>query len=473
MPPVIREAIAMEHPNPDFYPIKNAYGFIPFSGVCTDGTDQQWPLQTTKTWIAFGKPDSDVGFKKFHGPENLSLSDLATCVQLRDQQNSNAQSLFNLAETTGPLFGQGYSEYLGDWAYAANTALVAINVQNLINQNNEEQSLVSMGWSGRLKNYSILNSNGYSAGTILQAEIYSRQDGMYSRMLPLVPIKRMEYLDQPRSYLYGFSFRHGTDIANQVKLDITQVCVIQTLKEPSVTDISAAIGKLAALNAFHEIKDCELAKLLLELELPKASAADITRMNLVATDLSQSHAAAAHHLNKLLVDMHLKNTRVDMFTGAEDCGYIEFDSALSYLWFRFAQTLRQTEIKFCPECGRAFSTIGHRGIPRKYCSDACRTAAKNKRTRKGLSNIRKDFSQGKSVAEIAEGLHGGSHADVIHVIESLESWKKLRDDVANSIEDDGWEESALLKRCIDEGLDPERFLRGKQLMEYKKRCGFR
>lgn len=467
----------MEHPNPDFYPIKNAYGFIPFSGICTDRTDQQWPLQTTKTWIAFGKPDSDAGFKKFHGPENLSLSDLATCVQLRDQQNSNAQSLLDFAQTIGPLFGQGYSEYLVDWAYAASTALMAIDVQNLINQReieqHEGQNLASMEWSGRLHNYSILDSDGCRKGTLLQAEIYSGKDGMYGRMLPSRSLKRTEYLDQPKSHLYGFTFRHGTDIANQVELDITNVCVIQTATSLPAASISAIICQLAAMNAFHETEAGDIEELLLELGLPTEASADAPQFALAATDLSQAHAAAAYHLNKLLVDAHLANAKVDMFSGAEDCGYIRFDCALSYLWFRFAQKLRQTKIRFCPECGRAFSTTGHRGIPRKYCSDACRTAAKNKRARKSLSEIREDFSHGKSVAEIAEGLHGGSHADVIYVIESLESWKKLRDDIANSIEDDGWEESAPFRRCIDEGLNPERFLRGKQLMEYRRRSGFR
>lgn len=467
----------MEHLLPDFHPIKNAYGFIPFRGISSDRTDLKWPLETTKTWIAFGEPDTDVNFGEFHGPEGLNLSDLATCVQLRDQKSSNAQNLLDFAETIGPLFGQGYSEYLVDWAYAASTALMAIDVQNLINQSgimqHEGQNLASMEWSGRLHNYIILNSDGSRIGTLLQAEIYSGKDGMYGRMLPSHPIKRTEYLDQPRSYLYGFTFRHGTDVANQVELDITNVCVIQTTTNLPAASISAIICQLAALNALHEIEADDIEMLLHELGLPTEGAADAPQITLTATSLSQAHAAAAYHLNKLLVDAHLGNAKVDMFSGAEDCGYIKFDCALSYLWFRFAQGLRQTKIRFCPECGRAFSTTGHRGIPRKYCSDACRIAAKNKRARRSLSKMREDFSHGKSVAEIAEGLHGGSHADTIQVIEGLESWKKLRDDVANSIEDDGWEESALLKRCIDEGLDPKRFLRGKQLMEYRKRRGSR
>ena len=444
------------------YPAKNAYGFIPFSDIDCERQDKTAPLLTTKTCITFGRPSSREGFEAFHGKTDITLENLATCVQPRNQYEDDAQSLYDLASQIGPLFGQGCSEFLLDWAYAASTALVAVNVQQMLNKGKGIESLL---WTNRFHKYMMYDEHQEIIGSVLHTQIYST--GMYDEILPHKPICRSE--TQGKSiYRYALAFRFGTSKANDVDLNNINICVFQFRRDFTSDELAAAIALICSRNQSDSLDTMELDTVVASLNFTPAPNQPSATISLEQVSLAENDAALFNLLVKLLVDLHLANVRVDMFSGAQESGFLSFDCALAFLWYRFAQTMSKARIGYCQYCGKAFSTAGHRGIPRRYCSDVCRTKAKNARSRRNAEDVRKRFlSLNQSVSDIAVAVYSGSRADRETVREQLESWKHLRDEIEASINDYGWEESPLWKRCISEGLSPERLLRGKYLLRYQ------
>lgn len=74
-------------------------------------------------------------------------------------------------------------------------------------------------------------------------------------------------------------------------------------------------------------------------------------------------------------------------------GPFVFGSYLSWLWYDFSLGIGQARIHYCARCGKGFSTAGHRGIEKRYCSDRCREAAHNERTAQSKAWARRLFLQ--------------------------------------------------------------------------------
>lgn len=181
--------------------------------------------------------------------------------------------------------------------------------------------------------------------------------------------------------------------------------------------------------------------------------------------LSFEHELTA--LVQALVISHLSGAHVDVFQGNESTGFLSFDSYLSWLWFDFSRKLSTVKIGYCEQCGRAYSLAGHRGVKRHYCSDRCKTDAKNERTRKETAKIRELFGTGAGVRDIANEIE----RPAAYVRSQLNKWTKLKHDLDEDIESNGFDSSELLKRCTAEKLDLNNLLnakRKKQVQDYAR-----
>lgn len=113
-------------------------------------------------------------------------------------------------------------------------------------------------------------------------------------------------------------------------------------------------------------------------------------------------------------------------------------------------------------CGR-----GSRSNHGSNCSDRCKTDAKNERTRKETAKIRELFGAGTSVRDIANEIE----RPAAYVRSQLNKWTKLKHDLDEDIESNGFDSSKLLKRCTAEKLDLNNLLnakRKKQVQDYAR-----
>lgn len=96
------------------------------------------------------------------------------------------------------------------------------------------------------------------------------------------------------------------------------------------------------------------------------------RLSEEASLIDRNDESALARLVQVIASVHLQNVRVDVFRSNESDDFLRFDTRLSYLWYRFAKNLGSVKIGYCQQCGRAFSLAGHRGIPRRFCSQTCK-----------------------------------------------------------------------------------------------------
>ena len=189
--------------------------------------------------------------------------------------------------------------------------------------------------------------------------------------------------------------------------------------------------------------------------------ASIVPQNSLLDDVDKGALTA---LVQALVIAHLSGAHVDVFQGSEATEFLSFDSYLSWLWFDFSRKLSTVRIGYCEQCGRAFSLAGHRGMERKYCSEKCKTDAKNEKTRQETIEIRRRFAEGQPVNQIAEATERRPG----YVRRQLSKWTQLKHDLEDDLAEHGFNGSDLLKRCGSEGLNLDQLLNSKRKAELKR-----
>lgn len=126
-------------------------------------------------------------------------------------------------------------------------------------------------------------------------------------------------------------------------------------------------------------------------------------------DPAESSKQDVPHLQKLvhaIISLHLQGVGIDVFRSTESDDFMVFPNYLSYLWYRFSRQLGQVKIGYCEICGRGFSLAGHRGISRTYCSEQCKTKAKNARVKRQRDVCRELFiEQQLPVSEVAKTVY--------------------------------------------------------------------
>lgn len=437
---------------------KTVQGFIPFKGVKTIGPQVgQTPSDTLLAFDLY-RPVELSELKQnaspMHGERHADLIKLASCVEPTGTPESpirmDVDNIVDFARQTGPLFGVRDTELVRDWAYAAVSALVAVRIQEFLNGNCSIAKVSAIRQIDKVVITSEADRSSFS-----MYSIYLGISGGYAACFKSLPIiRRIESND---GFFYAFVSATGDAAGSVVEFRVFSFDHELTLEDFETLKLLLALSDDDSRAALQHLKLVPSEQSYYDIA-PDASIVPQNR------PLDDTDKGALTALVQALVIAHLSGAHVDVFQGSESTGFLSFDSYLSWLWFDFSRKLSTVRIGYCEQCGRAFSLAGHRGMERKYCSEKCKTDAKNEKTRQETLEIRRRFSLGQSINEIAEATE--RRPDYIR--KQLSKWTQLKHELEDDLAENGFNGSNLLKRCGSEGLNLDQLLNSKRKAELKR-----
>lgn len=437
---------------------KTVQGFIPFKGVKTIGPQVgQTPSDTLLAFDLY-RPVELSELKQnaspMHSERHADLIKLASCVEPTGTPESpirmDVDNIVDFARQTGPLFGVRDTELVRDWAYAAVSALVAVRIQEFLNGNCSIAKVSAIRQIDKVVITSEADRSSFS-----MYSIYLGISGGYAACFKSLPIiRRIESND---GFFYAFVSATGDAAGSVVEFRVFSFDHELTLEDFETLKLLLALSDDDSRAALQHLKLVPSEQSYYDIA-PDASIVPQNR------PLDDTDKGALTALVQALVIAHLSGAHVDVFQGSESTGFLSFDSYLSWLWFDFSRKLSTVRIGYCEQCGRAFSFAGHRGMERKYCSEKCKTDAKNEKTRQETLEIRRRFSLGQSINEIAEATE--RRPDYIR--KQLSKWTQLKHELEDDLAENGFNGSNLLKRCGSEGLNLDQLLNSKRKAELKR-----
>ena len=437
---------------------KTVQGFIPFKGVKTIGPQVgQTPSDTLLAFDLY-RPVELSELKQnaspMHSERHADLIKLASCVEPTGTPESpirmDVDNIVDFARQTGPLFGVRDTELVRDWAYAAVSALVAVRIQEFLNGNCSIAKVSAIRQIDKVVITSEADRSSFS-----MYSIYLGISGGYAACFKSLPIiRRIESND---GFFYAFVSATGDAAGSVVEFRVFSFDHELTLEDFETLKLLLALSDDDSRAALQHLKLVPSEQSYYDIA-PDASIVPQNR------PLDDTDKGALTALVQALVIAHLSGAHVDVFQGSESTGFLSFDSYLSWLWFDFSRKLSTVRIGYCEQCGRAFSLAGHRGMERKYCSEKCKTDAKNEKTRQETLEIRRRFSLGHSINEIAEATE--RRPDYIR--KQLSKWTQLKHELEDDLAENGFNGSNLLKRCGSEGLNLDQLLNSKRKAELKR-----
>lgn len=311
-----------------------------------------------------------------------------------------------LAEKTGPLFGRPQNEALADWVSESMMARDVVAIQKAINQGD----------------YSSLNDQDeYSGGALVVKQkarggrienpfaiyivSFDLQDGggdAFLRNMPSFPC--VKHFSSSGQHDYAIFTAERDEVG--VYISVGLLCF-----ELDMDSYDFAI----ALDAFgvpvggesHEILMRQVGRMAEhDGEAPVSKYGLSGEIETHFEPLDPSDAPRLKKLVQAVISLRLQGIGIDPFIANEADGFMSFPSFSSYLWYSFSQQLKEVRIGFCEQCGRGYSLASHRGADRKFCSQKCRTKAKNDRTKAQRDKSRElFFEEGRSVAEIVRSVY--------------------------------------------------------------------
>jgi len=379
----------------------------------------------------------------------FSLEDLAGC--LRSSRQLEADEICGRIEQfackSGPLFGEAKSETVADWQLAIYVAQEAMRLQQQVNGTRpwvpENESVTKTRVEDEEGN---LLFTYYCFAFAIGGE--GAQD--YSESIPKKMWVRTFSDANSNDYLYA---KYQKDENSELFEVYAIVCpstispeiLVQTLcflNESALTE-----GELSAIGADRLAgRDAdELAR----------SARAYNRDNAVRyydQPIGKKDAPHVQHIIQAMAAIHLQRVTIDLFKSDDTDDLLSFDTFLSSLWHRFALQLGSVKVGYCQECGAGFSLTGHRGLPKMYCSNKCRTKAKNRREQEKRDKVRSLYLKGKSIDDIIHELYPGKSARATRrdVIGILSTWPQLK-----HARDAEWEQPGdhpLTHRCLEDGI---------------------
>lgn len=437
---------------------KTVQGFIPFKDVKTVGPQVgQSPSDTLLDFDLY-RPVELSELKQdaspMHSERHTDLIKLASCVEPTGNPESpirmDVDNIVDFARQTGPLFGVRDTELVRDWAYAAVSALVAVRIQEFLNGNCSIAKVSAIRQIDKVVITSEADGSSFS-----MYSIYLGISGGYAACFKSLPIiRRIESND---GFFYAFVSATGDAAGSVIEFRVFSFDHELTLEDFETLKLLLALSDDDSRAALQHLKLVPSEQSYYDIA-PDASIVPQNR------PLDDTDKGALTALVQALVIAHLSGAHVDVFQGSESTGFLSFDSYLSWLWFDFSRKLSTVRIGYCEQCGRAFSLAGHRGMERKYCSEKCKTDAKNEKTRQETLEIRRRFSAGQSINEIA--LATERRPDYIR--KQLSKWTQLKHELEDDLAENGFNGSNLLKRCGSEGLNLDQLLNSKRKAELKR-----
>ncbi len=437
---------------------KTVQGFIPFKGVKTVGPQVgQSPSDTLLDFDLY-RPVELSELKQdaspMHSERHADLIKLASCVEPTGNPESpirmDVDNIVDFARQTGPLFGVRDTELVRDWAYAAVSALVAVRIQEFLNGNCSIAKVSAIRQIDKVVITSAADRSSFS-----MYSIYLGISGGYAACFKSLPIiRRIESND---GFFYAFVSATGDAAGSVIEFRVFSFDHELTLEDFETLKLLLALSDGDSRTALQHLKLVPSEQSYYDIA-PDASIVPQNR------PLDDTDKGALTALVQALVIAHLSGAHVDVFQGSESTGFLSFDSYLSWLWFDFSRKLSTVRIGYCEQCGRAFSLAGHRGMERKYCSEKCKTDAKNEKTRQETLEIRRRFSLGQSINEIV----GATERRPDYIRKQLSKWTQLKHELEDDLAENGFNGSDLLKRCGSEGLNLDQLLNSKRKAELKR-----
>ena len=408
--------------------IRTPHGRIPVVGAAIDGED-----------IAFSFPSpTDIAQRRRDdrgdaAPHEAGLEDVALVAP---------ENVAALARRTGPLFGPSARERIVDWQSAAESARVAMAIQEAVNG----AKPLSFADRAVAKTHAANPETGNEFDLYAISVPIARRESGYLACMPQLPWFR-KFTDPDR---FDYAFASVDDDADGAFLSIV---LLSFSREITFSDFAAAASCFASGDAEAIMARASGDTALIERPLiaPRADQPLETR----AEPIGESDVPALQRLVHALISLHTQGIAVDLFRASAEDGFLEFDTHLSYLWYRFSKGLDRVKIGYCEQCGAAFSLAGHRGIERRFCSESCKTQAKNARVKRRTDEARRMFADGASIEDIVRALYGRapSRAQMGGVRKSIASWVELRHRVDADLKAGAG--APLARRCVEEGVYSE------------------
>lgn len=437
---------------------KTAQGFIPFKDVKTVEPHERQSASDTLLFFDLYRPielsELNHNAAPKHNERHADLIKLASCVEPTGNPESpirvDVGNIADFARQTGPLFGVSETEIVRDWAYTAVSALVAVRIQEFLNGNCNIAKVRAIRQIDK-----VVISSEADGSSFIMYSIYLGISGGYAACFKSLPIiRRIESSD---GYFYAFVSTTGDAAGAAIEFRVFSFDHELTLEDFETLKLLLALSDDDSRSALQHLKLAPSEQSYYDI----APDASIVPQSSLLNDTDKDALTA---LVQALVIAHLSGAHVDVFQGSESTGFLSFDSYLSWLWFDFSRKLSTVRIGYCEQCGRAFSLAGHRGMERKYCSEKCKTDAKNEKTRRETIELRRRFAEGQSVNEIAEATE--RRPDYIR--KQLSKWTQLKHELEDDLAENGFNGSGLLKRCGSEGLNLDQLLSSKRKAELKK-----
>ncbi len=373
-----------------------------------------------------------------------------------------------LALKTGPLFGAHVEEAVADWVTESHMVKDVVTLQEVLNGQ---------------KPYALINGNPQSGQEALVAKCHVRNkatsntfdmfsftvniaqgttDAFFAGMPEFPHFKKFS---APDMYDYAF-FDLGED---EFGCYMT-VTLFAFKREITAFDFAAAMrafaeGEAASEAGFEvllERASREIGFSVSELPANYFGLSDELITNDVESDKND-----APHLQKLvhaIISLHLQGIGIDVFRSTEGDDFMVFPNYLSYLWYRFSRQLGQVKIGYCEMCGRGFSLAGHRGISRSYCSERCKTKAKNARVKRQRDACRElflerqmpvlDIAKTVYAEELSENVRANKRKTieeaVCQVCKSLVGYPVFKHRVDDDLR--AGTGAPFVRRCMEEGV---------------------
>ena len=387
--------------------------------------------------------------------ESISLEDLAGCLRASHDLSADeiCERIAQFARRSGPLFGKAEDEAVSDWQLAIDAAQEALRMQQQVNGTRDWHPDTERVVKTRVSD---------NDGTLLFVyycfffATSGKEEGAYSKTLPKTAWVKLFDSDGANDYLYAKYSEDGDlkgfdiyVIACPARLSpellVQTLCFLndsQLTKEELVTIgvdklVDSDIDELVRAAAAYEQDDAVMFE---ELQIGKADAPHV------------------QYIVQAIAALHLRRVTIDLFKTDGTGDSLSFDTYLNSLWYDFANRLGAVKVGYCEECGAGFSLTGHRGLPKRYCSDECRTKAKNRREHVKVERARTMYLEGRSVTEIAKELYPNQSKRIAskNIVATLATWPQLKQAIKAECAKPG--EHPFAKRCCADGLISERRL---------------